>query len=78
MDCQFQDGFTYDYVALFQLETSNKYSHTLIILHKSLSGGDRQRAEAHGAEAHGRLDHRQREGLHHPRPRGCRPQEMHF
>merc|ERR1711994_1004199 len=43
-----------------------------------LPGGDRQCAEAHGAEAHGRLDHRQREGLHHPRPGGCRPQEMHF
>ena len=43
-----------------------------------LAGGDSKCAETHGAEAHGGLDHRQREGLHHPGPGGGSTEEMHF
>merc|ERR1719337_761742 len=49
------------------------------VAYESKSGGIVEKIEEMKEKAEeGRLDYRQREGLHHPRPRGCCPQEMHF
>ena len=42
-----------------------------------LPAGDGQRGAAHGAEAHGRLDHVQRAQVHHGQAGGRRTQEVH-
>merc|ERR1711892_1290634 len=43
-----------------------------------LPAGDSQRCEAHGAEAHGGLDHWQCQEVDHSSPGRCCPEEVHF
>merc|ERR1719347_1857301 len=43
-----------------------------------LSTRDGKCVEANGAEAHGGLDHLQREAVNHPRPGNSRPQEVYL